>query len=415
MPSTIAIAKNSMCFKLPFSEFSLSSLAFPSWHTHTHTPTTNTTAAASTTSSLLLSEADTDTDKTLISEESPLLPPHHHHHRPSQQSQQEPTLKDKYGTCTTILHYGTSSSVRLYTTTTTAPKKEKRKREHHVVKTLRPTPSSSSTKTTLKSTLESLLSSTLSHPHLLRTIDILPNSRGETCLVSVYCELGDLGMYISSKSWGNDMINGGEREKRDDADKIFYQIMSAVEFLHEMGIVHGGLCVENVFLSCYPNGVCVYPLVRGLSMGIQKFEKLEEDTRRGRCASRRNPYLAPEVLSFSPTFHSSSIYRRHGYGKSSRGVGDGPRAVDIWAAGIIYLVLRLGRIIWRSASEDEDGRYAEYLMGRKRREGYGVIEGLGEAQCRNVVYAMLNPDANRRIKASEVMRSEWMYNLDIHQ
>lgn len=205
------------------------------------------------------------------------------------------------------------------------------------------------------------------------------------------------------------MINGGEREKRDDADKIFYQIMSAVEFLHEMGIVHGGVCVENVFLSCYPNGVCVklgdlgnatvldyhgtgycgsgyyaawkeevYPLARGLSMGIQKFEKLEEDTRQGRCASRRNPYLAPEVLSFSPTSHSSSIYRRHGYGKSSRWVGDDPRAVDIWAAGIIYLVLRLGRIIWRSASEDADGRYAEYLMGRKRREGYGVIEGLGE-------------------------------------
>lgn len=38
-----------------------------------------------------------------------------------------------------------------------------------------------------------------------------------------------------------------------------------------------------------------------------------------------------------------------------------------------------------------------------------------QAQCRNVVYAMLNPDAKRRIKASEVMRSEWMYNLDVYQ
>ncbi|OJI87565.1 hypothetical protein ASPTUDRAFT_62009 [Aspergillus tubingensis CBS 134.48] len=444
MPSTIAIAKNYLCFKLPFSEYSFSFPSVPfSWHTHTHTHST-----------AILSEANTDT--TTISEESPLLP--HHHHQQQQNNPQ--SLKEKYGTCTTILHYGTSSSVRLYTitsrdtTTTTTNKKQKK---IHVIKTLRPTPSS--TKQTLKSTLESLLSSTLYHPHLLHTIDIIPNSRGETCLVSEYCELGDLGTYISTSNGGSsgDSVMGVR-----EADKILYQIMSAVEFLHEMGVVHGCVCVENIFLShsYYSDGVCVklgdlgdarvldsqlshdhdhvgvkggdgggdgyyaawkedvYPLVRGVSMGIGKFEELELE---GRCDRRKrvNPYAAPEVLSPpSPSSHSSaysSAYRRRGYETSSGIVGDDPRAVDIWAVGIIYLVLRLGRILWRSASEEEDGRYAEYLAGRKRREGYGVIEGLGGAQCRNVVYAMLNPDANRRIKASEVMRSEWMYNLDVHQ
>ncbi|CAK41514.1 uncharacterized protein An13g01140 [Aspergillus niger] len=399
MPSTIAIAKNYFCFKLPLSDssFSLSSVPFP-WLTHTP----NTTTAN------ILPGTDTDTDKDAISisEESPLLP-----HRPQpQEPQNKPqSLKEKYGTCTTILHYGTSSSIRLYTTNTNTPKKEKRKKkEAYVLKTLRPTPSS--TKRTLQSTLESILSSTLHHPHLLQTIDILPNSRGETCLVSEYCELGDLGTYICSKAWEDMLIM---RERGKDAvmiaDRIFYQIMSALEFLHEMGVVHGGVCVENVFLSwdCpsedgsgnHGNGICV----KGLSMGIRKFEELEG--MQGR-RMMRNPYLAPEILS-PCSLRSSSIYCRQQRGD--------PGAVDIWAAGIIYLVLRLGRILWRSASEDEDGRYAEYLAGRKRREGYSAIEGLGEAQCKNVVYAMLNPDANRRIKASEVMRSEWMYNLDLHQ
>ncbi|RDH24218.1 kinase-like protein [Aspergillus niger ATCC 13496] len=453
MPSTIAIAKNYFCFKLPLSDssFSLSSVPFP-WLTHTP----NTTTAN------ILPGTDTDTDKDAISisEESPLLP-----HRPQpQEPQNKPqSLKEKYGTCTTILHYGTSSSIRLYTTNTNTPKKEKRKKkEAYVLKTLRPTPSS--TKRTLQSTLESILSSTLHHPHLLQTIDILPNSRGETCLVSEYCELGDLGTYICSKAWEDMLIM---RERGKDAvmiaDRIFYQIMSALEFLHEMGVVHGGVCVENVFLSwdCpsedgsgnHGNGICVklgdlgdarvfdsrefhgllghvgedgggggyyaawkedvYPLVRGLSMGIRKFEELEG--MQGR-RMMRNPYLAPEILS-PCSLRSSSIYcrqQRYTCSSGEKGRGD-PGAVDIWAAGIIYLVLRLGRILWRSASEDEDGRYAEYLAGRKRREGYSAIEGLGEAQCKNVVYAMLNPDANRRIKASEVMRSEWMYNLDLHQ
>ncbi|PYH72015.1 kinase-like protein [Aspergillus vadensis CBS 113365] len=436
MPSTIAIAKNYLCFKLPFSEYSFSFPSVPMpWHAHTHTHST-----------AILSEANTDT--TTISEESPLLPHHHHQHHQQQQNT-PPSLKEKYGTCTTILHYGTSSSVRLYTNTTT----NKKRKILHVLKTLRPTPSTTSTKQTLKSTLESLLSSTLYHPHLLHTIDIIPNSRGETCLVSEYCELGDLGTYISSSYGGS---SGDSVMPVTEADKILYQIMSAVEFLHEMGVVHGCVCVENVLVSSSSgdgggDGVCVklgdlgdarvldsgysrdrvgvkdgggcdgyyaawkedvYPLVRGLSMGIGKFEELE-----GRCDRRRvNPYAAPEVLHPCSTSRSSSAYRRRGYGNPSLGVaGDDPRAVDIWAVGIIYLVLRLGRILWRSASEEEDGRYAEYLAGRKRREGYGVIEGLGGAQCRNVVYAMLNPDAARRIKASEVMRSEWMYNLDVHQ
>ncbi|OJZ80707.1 hypothetical protein ASPFODRAFT_38115 [Aspergillus luchuensis CBS 106.47] len=351
-------------------------------------------------------------DTTTISEESPLLP---HHHQQQQNTPQ--SLKEKYGTCTTILHYGTSSSVRLYTNTTTTKKNKKL----HVLKTLRPTPSS--TKQTLKSTLESLLSSTLYHPHLLQTIDIIPNSRGETCLVSEYCALGDLGTYISSSSTSH--VDGvmGVRE----ADSIFYQIMSAVEFLHEMGVVHGCVCVENILVSSADgsgdgNGVSVklgdlgdarvldsqrshdhigvkdrdgdgdgyyaawkedvYPLVRGLSMGIGKFEELELESE-GRCDRRKrrnNPYAAPEVLH-PPSSHSSaysSAYPRRGYGSPSLGgVGNDPRAVDVWAVGIIYLVLRLGRILWRSASEEEDGRYAEYLAGRKRREGYGVIEGLG--------------------------------------
>ncbi|PWY67765.1 kinase-like protein [Aspergillus eucalypticola CBS 122712] len=415
MPSTIAIAKNYLCFKLPFSEYSFSfpSVPFP-WHTqsHTHAHTTAT-----------ISEANTDT--TIISEESPLLPHHHHHHHHLQQQQQNNTpqsLKDKYGTCTTILHYGNSSSVRLYTntntTTNTTTNTNTKRKIIHVIKTLRPTPFS--TKQTLKSTLESLLSSTLYHPHLLHTIDIIPNSRGETCLVSEYCELGDLGTYISSSS----ASHGDSVMPVREADKILYQIMSAVEFLHEMGVVHGCVCVENVLIfsgdaSGNGNGVCVklgdlgdarvldsqlshdhvgvkdgggdggycaawkedvYPLVRGLSMGIGKFEELE-----GRCDRRKriNPYAAPEVLHHppSPSPYSSaysSAYRRRGYGNPSLGVAgdDDPRAVDIWAVGIIYLVLRLGRILWRSASE-EDGRYAEYLAGRKRREGYGVIEGLG--------------------------------------
>ncbi|OOF93826.1 hypothetical protein ASPCADRAFT_516807 [Aspergillus carbonarius ITEM 5010] len=366
-----------------------------------------------------------------ISEHSPLLPQHHHHHQHQQQPQpqqpQQPpqTLRTKYGTCTSILHYGTSSSIRLYTTSSSSPT-----RTLHVVKTLRPTTSttnssrrttSSHTQRTLKNTLESLLSSTLTHPHLLHTLDILPNSQLETCLVSEYCPLGDLGMYISSTTPSSSCCcsspegpgRRGIKRGLDStkANTIFSQLMSAIEYLHALGIGHGDICVENIFLTYDPpiysessaemerNGrIYIYALCLGLSLGIEKFDDLSPPSIRLR-RRKRGPYASPETLS--------PVEREHEDEPEDKEID--PRAADVWAAGIVYLVMRMGRILWRSAVEAEDGRYAEYLRGRRRCEGYGGIEGLGSTQCRNVIYAMLDPDPRRRIRAGEVTRSEWLF------
>jgi serine/threonine protein kinase len=70
------------------------------------------------------------------------------------------------------------------------------------------------------------------------------------------------------------------------------------------------------------------------------------------------PYIAPEELCEVQTFD--------------------PRAGDVWAAGLVYMAMRCRRLLWRMASEEEDGRYREYLVGRKGEDGYAPIEGLGE-------------------------------------
>lgn len=194
--------------------------------------------------------------------------------------------------------------------------------------------------------------------------------------------------------------------------------MSAIEYLHALGIGHGDICVENIFLTYDPpiysessaemerNGrICVklgdlgsavvvaspsssssasasahsrfsggekwkdqdiYALCLGLSLGIEKFDDLSPPSIRLR-RRKRGPYASPETLS--------PVEREHEDEPEDKEID--PRAADVWAAGIVYLVMRMGRILWRSAVEAEDGRYAEYLRGRRRCEGYGGIEGLG--------------------------------------
>ncbi|RAK99670.1 kinase-like protein [Aspergillus ibericus CBS 121593] len=391
-------------------------------------------------------------DADSVSEYSPLLqhqPRSQPQPQPQAQKQETQTLKSKYGTCTSILHYGTHSSVRLYSNTNnnTNPK-NKDKQTLHVIKTLRPSSSSNtitSTQQTLKNTLECLLSSTLSHPHLLRTIDILPNSQLETCLVSEYCPLGDLGAYISSIPSSSSPSRGGkERRGRNqgleiqEANIIFAQLLSAIAYLHSMGVAHGGggICIkltdlghatvlDNHPVSPPSPGTYtswmekwaerdVYSLCLGVSVGVEGLERLSSASTSSPSSlsssgpssslhiipkrGKMGPYASPETIP-CPTTNTQYPYYKGGYD---------PRASDVWAAGIIYLIMRMGRILWTCADE-EDTRYEEYLIGRRRCEGFQGVEGLGSMQCRNVIYAMLDPDPRRRIRASEVVRSEWLF------
>ncbi|KAE8353889.1 kinase-like domain-containing protein [Aspergillus coremiiformis] len=296
------------------------------------------------------------------------------------------TVTERYGSCIEILHYGTHSCVRLYARKSSAghPK------QLHVIKVLR---RSSNAFVRATHRFEQSLSSAVSHPNLLQTLDVLQNDRGETCLVMDYCAGGDLNTLIATS---------GPLLDASAANCFFKQIMRAVAYLHENAIAHRALKTENILLSA-----------RG-AVKVADFgdaEWLRDDVTHGiRAESRLRlqlsslyspprkmvgsmPYLAPEELNDCAPVD--------------------PRAGDVWAAGLVYMAMRCGRLLWRTPCADDDGGYRAYLWGRQTYDGYPPIEGLEETHCRNVIYAMLHPDPTRRIRASEVLRSEWVYDVRV--
>jgi protein-serine/threonine kinase len=52
------------------------------------------------------------------------------------------------------------------------------------------------------------------------------------------------------------------------------------------------------------------------------------------------------------------------------------RAVDVWACGVIYIVMRTGGYLWHEAKKDEDEIFVQYLKGRRQEEGFSPIESL---------------------------------------
>jgi serine/threonine protein kinase len=303
-----------------------------------------------------------------------------------------PSLSEKYGTCTEILHYGSFSSVRLYSRKFASSPKQL-----HVVKVFR---RSSSPSIITHHRFEQSLSLSLSHPNILRTIDAFTNDRGELCLVTEYCAAGDLCTLIATAAASLTLF---------DINCFFKQIMRAVAYLHDRGLAHRDLKPENILLTVhgavkladFGSAVCL----RASTSASDSDSGTETEGEVGspgagavgysppRKLLGTIPYIAPEELCSVQTFD--------------------PRAGDVWAAGLIYMAMRCRRLLWRIASEEEDTRYGEYLVGRKGEEGYAPIEGLGEKRCRNVVYAMLDPNPRRRITAKQVLRSEWMFGVRV--
>jgi protein-serine/threonine kinase len=282
------------------------------------------------------------------------------------------SLVDKYGKCQEIVGRGAFGIVRI---SHKIDPKDSKTEQLYAVKEFRRRPSETPKRYQKRLTSEFCISSSLRHPNVIHTLDLMQDAKGDYCEVMEYCAGGDLYTLI---------LSAGKLEV-GEADCYFKQLMRGVEYMHEMGVAHRDLKPENLLLTThgalkitdFGNGEC-------FRMAWEK----EAHMTAGLCGSA--PYIAPEEY-VDKEFD--------------------PRAVDVWATGVIYMAMRTGRHLWRLAQKDEDEFYERYLEGRRDEDGYAPIEILHRARCRNVIYSILDPNPTRRITASQVLKSEWVREI----
>jgi len=294
------------------------------------------------------------------------------------------SLVEKYGKCQEIVGRGAFGVVRISHKRTENGSGE----QLYAVKEFRRRPEENEKKYSKRLTSEFCISSSLRHPNVIHTLDLLQDSKGDYCEVMEFCAGGDLYTLV---------LAAGKLEVAE-ADCFFKQMMRGVEYMHEMGVAHRDLKPENLLLTThgsikitdFGNGEC-----------FRMAWESDPHMVTGLCGSA--PYIAPEEYT-DKEFDA--------------------RAVDVWATGVIYMAMRTGRHLWRVAKKDEDEFYERYLEGRRDEEGYAPIESLHrvsysssisekheltlfQARCRNVIYSILDPNPTRRITASQVLKSEW--------
>ena len=148
------------------------------------------------------------------------------------------SLVQKYGKCQEIVGRGAFGIVRI---AHKADPKDSKHEQLYAVKEFRRRPQEDSKKYSKRLNSEFCISSSLRHPNVIHTLDLLEDAKGDYCEVMEYCAGGDLYSLV--------LANG--KLEVAEADCYFLQLMRGVEYIHEMGVAHRDLKPENLLLTTH--------------------------------------------------------------------------------------------------------------------------------------------------------------------
>ncbi|KAK3841501.1 MAG: kinase-like domain-containing protein [Linnemannia gamsii] len=281
----------------------------------------------------------------------------------------ETNLRKKYGKMGKVIGSGAGGTVRLIT----------RESDHKTfaIKQFRKRKPAESERTYVKKiTSEYCLGSTLHHPNIIETLDIL--QEGES-----FYEIMEFAKHeLFSSVMSGAMV-------RDEIACCFRGILDGVAYLHEMGVAHRDLKLDN----CVMNERGIVKIIDfGCSMVYQL--PFEKQIQMAKGVSGSDPYIAPEV--FTTDEHD-------------------PRLADVWSLGIIFVCMTLCRFPWKLAklgnSTDADPSFEAFA--NPSGAGKTRLLKLMPRESRPILARMLEVDPTKRVLMPEVLEDEWVKSIEV--
>ncbi|KAF8350784.1 kinase-like domain-containing protein [Amanita rubescens] len=172
-----------------------------------------------------------------------------------------------------------------------------------------------------KVTAEFCVGSALKHPNIIETVDIV-SDHGHYYEVMEYAPYDLFSVVMSGKM------------TRPEIYCVFRQICNGVEYLHELGLAHRDLKLDNCVMT---HNNIIKLIDFGTATVFQYPGKLLTPAT-GIVGS--DPYLAPEVLS------------KESYD---------PRKTDVWSVAIIFLCMILRRFPWKIPDPKTDSSFRAFV------------------------------------------------------
>ncbi|EAS06162.2 Serine/Threonine kinase domain protein (macronuclear) [Tetrahymena thermophila SB210] len=197
----------------------------------------------------------------------------------------------------------------------------------------------------------------LRHSNIIQLYEIIETPK-QLFLIMEYASGGELFDYIVAN----------QRVKEREAARFFQQIISGIEYIHKLNIVHRDMKPENLLLN-HDKSIKIVDF--GLSNTYKKNELLKTA-----CGSPC--YAAPEMIT----------------GKRYNGLG-----VDIWSCGVILFALICGYLPF------EDPVTAN--LYKKITAGDFTVPKNVSNEARDLLKSILNTDPQKRFTIEEIRNHPW--------
>ncbi|KAF9159358.1 serine/threonine protein kinase [Mortierella sp. AD011] len=285
-----------------------------------------------------------------------------HHHGPHGNCI-ETDLRKKYGKIGKVIGSGAGGTVRVIC-------RDSDKKSFAIKQFRKRKPNESERTYIKKLTSEYCLGSTFHHPNIIETLDIVHESDN-------YYEI----MEFAKHELFTAVMSGAMG--RDEIACCFKGVSNGVAYLHEMGVAHRDLKLDNIVMN--EQGI-VKIIDFGCSMVYQ--HPFESKIHMAKGISGSDPYIAPEV--FTTEEHD-------------------PRLADVWSLGIIFVCMTLRRFPWKLAKGD-DTSFESYCNSSGA--GKNRLLKLMPRESRPILARMLEVDPAKRALMTEVLEDSWVKNIE---
>ena len=206
----------------------------------------------------------------------------------------------------------------------------------------------------------------ISHPNIINIFEIFEDNY-QYYIMSEFCDGGELFDAITNKGYYNEI----------EAAKIMKQILEAVNYLHDNGVVHRDLKPENIML-----------LSNQTDLKLIDFGTVVQKPKRGKCLKRfigTSYYIAPEVI-------------QENYNEKC----------DIWSCGVILYILLCGYPPFNGVSNRDIYNSIQFSrVSFKKDEWYDISQ-----EAVQLITSMLDKNPETRPHANECLNHKWFKICD---
>lgn len=207
----------------------------------------------------------------------------------------------------------------------------------------------------------------LTHPNIIKFIESFETEES-LYLVLEYIPNSDLiNTIIDSKYYSEQDIGG-----------VIHNLVSAIQYIHSLEIIHRDIKIENVLVLKNKNGLRKLKLCDfGLAVKI-------------------NPKKRISTVCGTPIYMAPEVILQKGYDQK----------VDVWAVGVFLHILIIGNPPFGCQTKDFNETFDIIVEGSYDKESPDWNKISPEAK--NLIELLLNPEPTKRMTAEEVLNYPWV-------